>query len=116
MMLQTMIVKNGLIRINDQYARNPRQTIRIANSKSSSFDALSFGDRSWSSIAAVLSKSRSRTSSQRQILRNWVATKAGSQRQGWCCDPPILLPGLAYPTAHVGVCKIVELFLNTAQQ
>src|SRR5215472_18806422 len=66
---------------------------------------ISFGDRSWSSIAAALSKSRSRTFSQRQILRNWVATKAGSQRQGWCCDPPILLPGLACPTAQVGVCK-----------
>jgi|GraSoi2013_100cm_1033763.scaffolds.fasta_scaffold91407_2 hypothetical protein len=26
------------------------------------------------------------------------------------------LPGLACPTTHVGVCKIVELFLNTAQQ
>src|SRR5260221_5090160 len=50
--------------------RNPRQTIRIANSRNSSFDALSFGDRSWSSIAAVLSKSRPRTFSQCQILRN----------------------------------------------
>src|SRR5262245_4318487 len=56
MMLQTMIVKNGLIRINDQYARNPRQTIRTANSKSSPFDALSFGDRSASFTAGLLCK------------------------------------------------------------
>src|SRR6516165_10978556 len=36
MMLQTMIVKNGLIRMNDQYPRNPRQTIRMTRTTSSS--------------------------------------------------------------------------------
>src|SRR5258708_1100768 len=46
MMLQTMIVKNGLIKINDQYPRSPRQTIRITKTTSSSFDALSLRDRS----------------------------------------------------------------------
>ena len=66
MMLQTMIVKNGLIRINDQYPRNPRQTIRIAKSKSSSFDALSFGDRSSSCIAGASFNSRSERSRHAQ--------------------------------------------------
>jgi hypothetical protein len=49
-----MIVKNGLISINDQYPRSPRQTTRITKSTSSSFDALSFIDRSSSFTAAVL--------------------------------------------------------------
>jgi hypothetical protein len=49
-----MIVKNGVIRISDQYPRRPRQTIRITKTTSSSFDALSFKDRSSSFTAAVL--------------------------------------------------------------
>ena len=54
MTLQIMIVKNGLIRINDQYPRSPRHTIRMTKSTSSSFDAPSFKDRSSSFTAAVL--------------------------------------------------------------
>src|SRR4051794_5159468 len=54
MTLQTMIVKNGLIRTNDQYPRSPRHTIRMTNSTSSSFDAPSFKDRSSSFTAEVL--------------------------------------------------------------
>jgi hypothetical protein len=46
MMLQTRIVKNGVIRISDQYPRSPMQVIRITKTMSSSFDALSFRDRS----------------------------------------------------------------------
>src|SRR6516165_2801410 len=57
MMLQTMIVKNGLIRMNDQYPRNARQTIRMTRTTSSSFDALSFRDRS-SSFMRVLFASK----------------------------------------------------------
>ena len=53
-MLQIMIVKNGLIRINDQYPKSPRQTIRITKTMSSSFDELSFIARSSSFTAAVL--------------------------------------------------------------
>ena len=44
MMLQTMIVKNGLIRIRAQYASNPRQTSRIAKTTNASFDALNGND------------------------------------------------------------------------
>jgi hypothetical protein len=54
MALQIMIVKNGLIRTNDQYPRRPRQTIRMTKSTSSSFDAPSFKDRSSSFTAEVL--------------------------------------------------------------
>src|SRR6478752_406561 len=54
MTLQTMIVKNGLIRTNDQYPRSPRQTIRMTKSTSSSFDAPNFKDRSSSFTAEVL--------------------------------------------------------------
>src|SRR5262249_10042518 len=61
MMLQTMIVKNGLIRINDQYPRSPRQTIRTTKTTSSSFDALSLRDRSSSFTGAVLVGSNQRT-------------------------------------------------------
>src|SRR6516162_7319868 len=58
MMLQTMIVKNGLIRMNDQYPRNPRQTIRMTRTTSSSFGALSFRDRSSSFTLRVLFASK----------------------------------------------------------
>src|SRR3954447_15424657 len=54
MALQIMIVKNGLIRTNDQYPRSPRQTIRMTKSTSSSFDPPSFKDRSSSFTAEVL--------------------------------------------------------------
>src|SRR6186997_2724707 len=54
MTLQTMIVKNGLIKTNDQYPRRPRQTMRMTKSTSSSFDAPSFKDRSSSFTAKVL--------------------------------------------------------------
>jgi hypothetical protein len=54
MTLQTMIVKNGLIRISDQYPSSPRQTIRMTKSTSSSFDAPGFKDRSSSFTAEVL--------------------------------------------------------------
>ena len=54
MTLQTMIVKNGLIRTNDQYPRSPRHTIRMTKSTSSSFDAPSFKDRSSSFTAKSL--------------------------------------------------------------
>src|SRR5215831_4629361 len=54
MMLQRMIVKNGLIRINDQYPSSPRQTSRIVNNTRSSLDAPSFEDRSSSFIAEPL--------------------------------------------------------------
>jgi len=74
-----MTVKNGLIRISDQYPKSPRQTIQTANSKSSSFDALSFGDLSSSFTAGILFTPRSRTFSQCKILRNGVASKTGSR-------------------------------------
>src|SRR6516225_2598275 len=48
MTLQTMIAKNGVIRINDQYPRSPRQTIRITTTTNSSVDVLSLRDRSLS--------------------------------------------------------------------
>ena len=54
MALQTMIVRNGLMRTNDQYPRSPRQTIRMTKSTSSSFDAPNFKDRSSSFTAEVL--------------------------------------------------------------
>src|SRR5262245_27693960 len=54
MMLQIMIVKNGLMRMNDQYPRSPRQTIRTTRTTSSSLDTPNFGDRSSSFTAAVL--------------------------------------------------------------
>src|SRR5215831_379360 len=60
MMLQTMIVRKGLIRINDKYTRSPRQTTRTTKTTSSSFDALSFRDWSSSFTAEVLSESRSK--------------------------------------------------------
>ena len=44
MMLQNMIVKNGLIKIRAQYASNPRQTSRIAKTTNASFDALNGND------------------------------------------------------------------------
>src|SRR5262245_3801143 len=54
MMLQIMIVKNGLMRMNDQYPRSPRQTIRTTRTTSSSLDTPNLGDRSSSFTAAVL--------------------------------------------------------------
>src|SRR5262249_25206521 len=56
--LQTMIVRNGVMRISDQYARSPRQTTRMTSTTSSSFDALSFSDRSSSFTATVLFASK----------------------------------------------------------
>jgi hypothetical protein len=51
----------------------------MANSKSSSFDALSFkGGSSWF-IAGVLLKPRARTISQGKILGNQAASKARSR-------------------------------------
>jgi hypothetical protein len=44
MMLQTMIVKNGPISINDQYARTPRQANRIVKTTGFSSDAARSGD------------------------------------------------------------------------
>src|SRR5262249_40346241 len=55
-----MMVRKGLIRISDQYPRSPRQTTRTTKTTSSSFDALSFRDRSLSFTAEVLSESRSK--------------------------------------------------------
>src|SRR5258707_13565440 len=104
MMLQRMIVKNGLIRINDQYPRNPRQTIRTANSKSSSFDALSFEDRSASSIPRILFTPRLRTFSQCKILRNWGASKAGSKRKAVNATAPRQAVCKASPFAEHDVC------------
>jgi hypothetical protein len=76
MMLQTMIVKNGLIRINDQYPRSPRQTIRVTKSTSSSFDALSLRDRSSSFTGAGL------FGSNKGHSRN-VERLSGARAHGW---------------------------------
>src|SRR5262245_58288694 len=54
MMLHTMIVRNGVIKINDQYPSSPRQIIRITKTTSSSFDALCLVDRSSSFTVAGL--------------------------------------------------------------
>jgi hypothetical protein len=40
MTLQIMIVKNGVIRMSDQYPRSPRQAIRMLKTTSASFDAV----------------------------------------------------------------------------
>jgi hypothetical protein len=92
MMLQTMIVKNGLTRMNDQYPRNPRQTIRIANSKSSSFDALSFGDRSFSFTAGTLFQIKIKDITRRPAdLRTDPCAPQGNARLPDEC-PPSRLP------------------------
>jgi hypothetical protein len=82
MMLQTMIVRKGLIRINDQYPRSPRQTTRTTKTTSSSFDALSFRDRSSSFTAEVLSESGSKdVLAMQDTKKNYVASKADPRRE-----------------------------------
>src|SRR5260370_42265510 len=74
-------------------------------SKSSSFDALSFEDRSASSIAGILFTPRLRTFSQCRILRNWGASKAGSKRTAVNATAPRQAVCKASPFAEHDVCK-----------